>query len=171
LAIAANTTVFNIVDGLLWGVLPVREARRLVTFTEGRTGSYPDYLDYRDQTREVFEGGVCAHAFVPASLGGGGEPERVWGLLVTGNYFATIGATPAFGRGIQPDEDTVVDRDAVIVLSHALWRRRYASDPRIIGRDVVVNGRRYSVVGVAPPGFTGTDHGVQAQFWIPLAML
>jgi predicted permease len=172
LGIAANTTVFSIAEGLLWGVLPVRSSQRLVSFPDGgETFSYPDYADYRDQTADVFEGGMCAYfAFVPASIGGAGEPEHVWGQLVTGNYFSVVGATPALGRGIVPEEDKVVGRDQVVVLSDSLWRRRFGSDPGIIGRGILLNGQRYTVVGVAPRGFTGTDNGVLAEFWAPLAM-
>jgi len=79
LGCAANATVFSVASGLLWGVLPVRDPARVVMFSEGASFSYPDYLDYRDQTTDIFEGGVAAHfALVPASLGGTGEPERVW---------------------------------------------------------------------------------------------
>ena len=112
LGIAANTTVFSIAEGLLWGVLPVRDSQRLVSFPDGgETFSYPDYIDYRDQTADLFEGGVFAYfAFVPASIGGRGEPERVWGQLVSGNYFSVVGVTPALGRGILPEEDKVIGR-------------------------------------------------------------
>jgi predicted permease len=172
LGIAANTTVFSIAEGLLWGVLPVRDSDRLVSFPDGsETFSYPDYVDYRNQTADVFEGGVCAYfAFVPASIGGAGEPELVWGQLASGNYFSVVGVTPALGRGILPEEDKVVGRDQVVVLSHTLWRRRFGSDPDIIGRGILLNGQRYTVVGVAPRGFAGTDNGVLAEFWVPLAM-
>ncbi|MBZ5545717.1 MAG: ABC transporter permease [Acidobacteriia bacterium] len=171
LGIAANTTVFSIANGLLWGVLPVKDPGRLVAFAEGESLSYPDFIDYRDQTPQVFEGGVCAHfPLIPASLGAQSEPERIWGQAVSGNYFSVAGVTPALGRGILPSEDQVPGRDAVVVLSHALWRRRFASNPSIIGREAVLNGQRYTVVGVTPPGFTGTDRGLLAEFWVPLAM-
>ena len=172
LGIAANTTVFSIAEGLLFGVLPVRNSERLVSFPEGaETFSYPDYVDYRDQTAEIFEGGVCAYLlFVPASIGGTGEPERVWGQLVSGMYFSVTGVTPALGRGILPDEDKVVGRDQVVVISDSLWRRRFGADPGIISRAVLLNGHHYTVVGVAPRGFTGTDNGIVAEFWAPLAM-
>jgi putative ABC transport system permease protein len=172
LGIAANATVFSIAKGLLWGVLPVPDSERLVSFPDGsETFSYPDYMDYRNQTAEVFEGGLCAYlAFVPASMGGAGEPERVWGQLVSGNYFSVLGVTPALGRGILLEEDKVVGLDQVVVLSDTLWRRRFGSDPGVIGRGVLLNGRRYTVVGVTPRGFKGTDNGIVAEFWAPLAM-
>ncbi|MBI4875904.1 MAG: ABC transporter permease [Acidobacteria bacterium] len=170
LGIAANTTVFSIVNGLLLGDLPVHEPDRLVGFAGGRSMSYPDYIDYRDQTREVFEG-VSAHfPVVPASIGGDGKPERIWGQVVSGNYFSVIGVKPVLGRGVSVEEDQAAGRDAVVVLSHSLWRRRFGSDPAVAGRTVALNGQTYAVIGVAPPGFRGTDRGIVAEFWAPLAM-
>jgi predicted permease len=170
LGIAANTTVFSIVNGLLLGDLPVSEPERLIGFSGGRSMSYPDYIDYRDQARDVFEG-VSAHfPVVPASLGGTGEPERVWGQLVSGNYFSVIGVRPALGRGVAQAEDEAPGRDAVVVLSHALWQRRFGADPGVIGRAVPLNGQPYTVIGVTPPGFRGTDRGIVAEFFAPLAM-
>jgi len=171
LGIGANATVFSVANGLLWGVLPVKDPGRLVVFEEGESISYPDYIDYRDQTSQAFEGGVCAHfPLVPASLGGKGEPERAWGQAVSGNYFSVVGVTLALGRGILPAEDMVPGRDAVVVLSHSLWQRRLGSDPGILGRAVLLNGQRYTVVGVTPAGFYGTDRGFMTEFWVPLAM-
>ena len=168
LGIAANTTVFSIVNGLLLGNLPVADAGRLVGFSGGRTFSYPDYVDYRDQAHDVFEG-VCAHfPAVPASFGGGGEPERIWGQLVTGNYFGVIQPRFAFGRGITGEDEARAR--PVAVLSHALWRRRFAGDASIAGRTVLLNGLRFTVIGVTAPDFTGTDRGIRPEFWAPLAM-
>ena len=171
LGIAANATVFSVANGLLWGTLPVRDPVRLVVFNEGTSLSYPDFVDYRNQTQDVFEGGVCAHfPLIPASLGISGEPARVWGQAVSGNYFSVVGVPLELGRGILPSDDEVLGRDAVVVLSHALWQRRFASDPAIVGREAVLNGRRYTVVGVTAPAFIGADRGLRAEFWVPLAM-
>ncbi len=171
LGIGANATVFSIANGILWSALPVRDPGRLVTFAEGNSISYPDFVDYRDQTTGIFEGGVCAHfPLIPASLGGKGEPERVWGQAVSGNYFSVAGANLALGRGILPAEDVVGNHDAVVVLGHGLWQRRFGSDPAMVGHTIVLNGQRYTVAGVASTGFCGTDHGINAEFWVPLAM-
>lgn len=129
LAIAANATVFSIMNGLLLGSLPVAEPDRLLSFNGGRSMSRPDYLDYRDQTKDIFSG-ISAHfPLVPASIGGQGEPERVWGQLVSGNYFSVTGVRPSLGRGIAPQEAEVEGRDPVVVLSHGLWQRRFGADP------------------------------------------
>ena len=172
LGIAANATVFSVANGLLWGVLPVKDPGRMVMFSEGESFSYPDYMDYRDQTADVFEGGVAAHfPLIPASFAGTGEPERVWGQVVSGNYFSILGVNMALGRPILPEEeDQVVGRDHVVVLSHSLWQRRFGADAGILGRGVVMNGQHYTVVGVAPIGFYGTDRGIVSDFWVPLAM-
>lgn len=171
LGMAATTTVFSIVNGLFLGALPVKDPERVVSFFEGRSDlSYPDYLDYRDQTKEVFEGLGAHRSLVPASLGGAGEAERIWGELASGNYFSVLGVKPALGRTFLPEEDQVPGRDAVVVLSQALWRRRFGSEAGVVGRTVMLNGRRYTVVGVAPAGFQGTDRGVLPEFWAPLAV-
>lgn len=172
LGIAANATVFSVANGLLWGVLPVKDPGRMVMFSEGKSFSYPDYLDYREQTTDVFEGGVAAHfPLIPASLGGVGEPERVWGQVVSGNYFSILGVNMALGRPILPEEDRLMGRDHVAVLSHSLWQRRFGADAGILGRDVVLNGQRYTVVGVAPAGFHGSERGIVSDFWVPLPMV
>jgi predicted permease len=171
LGLAANATVFSIANGLLWGVLPVKDPARMVMFSEGNSFSYPDYLDYRDQTTEVFEGGVAAHfPLIPASIGGSGEPERIWGQAVSGNYFPILGVNMALGRPILPEEDRVMGREHVVVVSHSLWQRRFGADAGILKRGAVLNGQRYTVIGVAPAGFYGTERGIVSDFWVPLAM-
>jgi predicted permease len=170
LAIGANTTVFSIVNALLFGALPVNEPQRLLNFNEADSFSYPNYVDYRDQTKDVFEG-VCAFfPLVPASLGGVGEPERIWGQLVTGNYFSVAGVRMAIGRAFLPEEDRVAGRNPVVVLGHTLWSRHYRSNPSILGKAVILNNLRYTVVGVAPVGFHGTVRGILPEYWVPLSM-
>ncbi len=172
LGIAANATVFSIANGLLWGMLPVKDPGRLVMFSEGKSFSYPDYLDYREQTANVFAGGVVAHfPLVPASLGGGGEPERIWGQVVSGNYFPVLGVNMAAGRSILPEDDRVMGSGRVVVLSHNLWQRHFGGDAAILGRDVILNGQHYATVGVAPAGFHGSERGIMTDFWVPLSMV
>jgi macrolide transport system ATP-binding/permease protein len=163
LGIAANATVFSVANGLLWGVLPVKDPGRLVMFSEGKSFSYPDYLDYRDQTASVFAGGVAAHfPLIPASLGGAGEPERVWGEVVSGNYFSVVGVNMALGRPILPEEDGPQGRDHVVVLGYSLWQRRFGANASVLGQGVVLNGERYTVIGVASPGFSGSARNIVA---------
>jgi predicted permease len=172
LGIAANATVFSVANGLLWGVLPIREPGRMVMFSEGKSFSFPDYLDYREQTADIFEGGVVAHFdLVPASLGSVGEPERVWGQVVGGNYFSVLGVNMALGRPILEEEDRSPRSGQVVVLSHNLWQRHFNSDAGILGREVVLNGLSYTVVGIAPAGFHGSERGIVSDFWVPLSMV
>ena len=171
LGFAANATVFSVANGLLWGVLPVKDPGRVVMFSEGQSFSYPDYIDYREQTTDIFDGGVAAHfPLIPASIGGKGEPERVWGQAVSGNFFSTLGVAMAAGRPIVAEDDRIPAPDHVAVLSSSLWRRRFGGDPGILNREVVLNGQRYTVVGIAPAGFYGTDRGIVSQFWVPLCL-
>src|ERR1035438_5891671 len=171
LGFAANATVFSVANGLLWGVLPVRDPGRVVMFSEGESFSYPDYIDYRDQTKDIFDGGVAAHfPLIPASIGGNGDPERVWGQAVSGNFFSVLSVPMVLGRPISEQDDQPLGRDRVAVLSNKLWRRRFAADPNILSREVALNGQRYSVVGIAPAGFYGVDRGMVPEFWVPLSM-
>jgi len=171
LGFAANATVFSVANGLLWGLLPVKDPGRIVMFSEGQSFSYPDYVDYRDQTNDIFEGGVAAHfPLIPASIGGKGAPERVWGQAVSGNFFPTLEVPMALGRSIGLEDDQTAVGNRVVVLSSNLWRRRFGGDVNILNREVALNGQRYTVIGIAPAGFYGVDRGIASDFWVPLAV-
>jgi predicted permease len=171
LGFAANATVFSVANGLLWGLLPVKDPGQVVMFAEGNSYSYPDYIDYRDQSTDLFEGGVAGHfPLIPASIGGKGEPERVWGQSVTGNFFPALGVPMTLGRSIGPEDDQAGSHNHVVILSNNLWRRRFGGDANILNHDVALNGRFYTVVGVAPAGFYGVDRGIASEFWVPLAV-
>ena len=119
--------------------------------------SYPDYRDYRDSTRTL--DGLVVTETTALSLGAMSEAERaerLYGALVSGNYFAVIGVAPALGRTFSPDDDRVPNGSPVVVISDGLWHRRYAGDPAIVGRTVAINGHPLTVVGVMPPTFQGT---------------
>ncbi len=168
LGIAASTTIFSMVNATLLGSLPVRDPGGLYTVSGGQTFSFPEYRDFRDQSGGIFDGLAGHFPFAPASLAGGQAPERVWGDLVTGNYFQVVGPPMALGRGVVPPEDSVPGRDSVVVLSDALWRRRFGANRGVIGSSVLLNGHRYTVIGVTAPGFHGTDRGIIVEFWAPL---
>jgi hypothetical protein len=153
LGIGANTTIFSVVKAALLGSLPVSAPDRLVSFHQPSglvTLSYPDFVDYRDQT-DVFAGVAATYPVVPASIRASGEPERVWGQLVTTNYFSVLGAEPHLGRGFRDEDNT----SPVVVISEGLWSRNFGGDPGIVGKAVVLGGATYTVAGVAPPGFHG----------------
>ena len=171
LGFAANATVFSVANGLLWGVLPIPDPGRVVMFSEGSSFSHPDYIDYRAQSKDIFESGVAAHfPLIPASIGGAGDPERVWGQAVSGNFFSVLSVPMVLGRPISEEDDRLVGQGRMVVLSNKLWRRRFGADPNILNREVVLNGQRYSVAGVAPAGFYGVDRGMVPEFWVPLSM-
>jgi predicted permease len=148
----------------------VRDPGGLYVVSGGNSFPDPDYRDYARDCAAAFEGLAAHFPFAPANLASSGTPERIWGTLVSGNYFSTVGVPLALGRGIAPGEDEVSGRDAVVVLSNSLWRGRFNADPAIVGKTVMLNARPYTVVGVAAPGFTGTDSGIVSAFWAPLAM-
>ena len=153
LGIAANTVVFSMVNELMIRDMPVRDPDRLtVLVPNDNASSYPEYLDFRGQSGAVLQG-LAAHFSYPvsANLSGSGAPQRVWGQLVSGNWFSVTGAPLYLGRGILPYEDELRGRDAVLVLGYGLWRR-LGADPAIVGRRVILSGSPYLVVGVAPPG-------------------
>ncbi|HEY2471900.1 MAG TPA: ABC transporter permease [Terracidiphilus sp.] len=171
LGFAANATVFSVANGLLWGLLPVRDPGRMVMFSEGQSFSYPDYIDYRDQTNDIFENGIAAHfPLIPASIGGKGQPERIWGQSVSGNFFPSLEVPMALGRSIVPEDDQTTGHNHVVVLSNSLWRRRFGGDPNILNRDLALNGQHYTVVGIAPASFYGVDRGIVSEYWVPLAV-
>ena len=168
LGIGANSAIFSVVYGVLLRPLPYASPERLVVLygrypEYGRTStSLPDYRDWRDRSHS-FEQLAARHkgTFV---LTGDGEPERVIADRVTSNFFPTLGVRPAMGRGFLPDEDKVGGDDRVVVLSYGYWQRRFGGDPRIVGRQLQLSGRPWTVVGVVPRGF---EYGRAVDLWAP----
>ena len=121
LGIAANSTVYSIVNSMIYASIPVKEPNRLYTLNDGRSISWPNYQDISAQTTgKVFEGVTAFFPLVPANIGGNGQPERVWGQVASANYFRVAGVRPFLGRDFLDEEDRVEGRDAVVVLGHAL---------------------------------------------------
>ena len=175
LGIGANTAIFSLVDTVLLRPLPVREPSQLIAVdgqlrngTDFTLQSYLNYKDYRD--RNTVFSGLLAYRFVVASLSHNGVNERAWGFDVSGNYFDVLGVKPALGRGFLPEEDQTPDPHPVVILSHACWQKRFAGDPSIIGRKILLNTHPFTVVGVAPAGFVGTEVAFAPEFWVPLMM-
>jgi hypothetical protein len=128
--------------------------------------SYPDYEAFRDVP--VFAG-LLASMRVRAALSDEGQAEVIDGLLASGNYFAVLGLHPSRGRFFSPEEGRARAAQPVAVLSDQTWRRRFATDPEIIGRSVELNGRAFTVIGIAPRGFAGTGIEDMAEFFVPAA--
>ena len=171
LGIGVNGAIFGVMNALLFRRLPVSEPERLVTMNRsgsGPTHSYPDYRDIRDRTRTF--AGVAAYRFAPMNLGGSAAPARIWGYLATGNYFDVIGVRPIVGRAFTADDDRAPGSHPVIVLSYGCWQRRFGGDSSIAGRSVLVNGLPYTILGVMPPKFRGTELFFAPDVWVPMAM-
>lgn len=177
LGIAANTSIFTLVNAVLFKPMPVPHPEQLVALYTLEPNSrypgefsYPDYRDYRDHN-EVFSD-LFVHYGTPVSMKNSGDKaELIWGELVTGNYFTGLGVTPAAGRVLTPDDDRAEGRHPVVVLSHGFWKQRFGADPNIVGKDVRLNGHDFTVVGVARQGFSGTRFvGFIPDVWIPLTM-
>ena len=171
LGIGANTTVFTFVENILLRKLPVRGPRELRVLNWGgmQNVSYPNYADFRDRN-QVFSS-LIAYRFNPLSMNiQPRESYRVWGYEASGNYFETLGIQPALGRFFGPDEDNKPDANPMVVISHRFWRTRLAADSNVIGRRVKINGYPFTVIGVTPERFGGTELIVNSDYWIPMSM-
>ena len=106
----------------------------------------------------------------PATFEGNGEPDRVYGQWVSGDALDILGVKPAIGRLLTPSDDVHPGQHPVAVLSHEFWKRRFASDPRVIGRWVTIHDESLQIVGVAEAGFTGVEPGIMTDLWAPTMM-
>ncbi|HET6893201.1 MAG TPA: ABC transporter permease [Pyrinomonadaceae bacterium] len=176
LGIGGNAAIFGGVSAFILRPLPVPEPNTLVRLAEitdergvAEEFSYPDFVDYRNQS-SAFEG-ISAEAMVQAALNSENQNDVVWGQLVSGNYFDILRIKPIMGRTFLPEEDKTPGSHAVVVLGHSLWQRRLGSDPNIVGKKVQLNGRSYDVIGIAPESFKGSNFGLSLDFWVPVAMV
>jgi predicted permease len=181
LGIGANTTIFTFINSLLLRPPMVHEPAGLLEVWQYNTTrgngigsdmqlSFPEYEYYRDHNSS-FSGLAAFTGESPVMIWNrGGEGETLRAALVSANFFSILGIQPALGRGFVPEEDRGTNAAPVIVLSHALWQHRLGSDPAIVGKTLTLNGREYTVVGVAPGGFTGLLVGFSPDVWTPMAM-
>ncbi len=132
--------------------------------------SYPVYTDYRDGASS-FAGMAAFDDSEAFHLSTGGKAERVTGALVSGNFFELLGARPERGRLLSPSDDARPGASPVAVISHRLWAGRFGSDPQAVGSSVTLNGHPYTIVGVAPPSFTGVNLESLPDVWLPIAMV
>jgi predicted permease len=178
LGIGANSAIYSWVRGVLIEPLAgVGQQQDIVVVANRsrsgawRTLSYPDYVDLRDACKTL--DGLVVDSIVTVSLGATGEArhaERVYGSLVSGNFFDVLRTGMGLGRGFTRAEDEAPGRAPVVVLSHGLWQRRYAGDAAIVGQTIPINGKPYTVVGVAPADFPGVWSGLSLDLWIPVMM-
>ena len=166
LGIGLNTAIFSVVNVLLIRPVPVvKEQDRLMWLRAPI--SYPDYADYAEQTKS-FTGMAAATGTSEFSLSTNGEPEIIKGEYVTGNYFDVLGVSAFKGRTF--DKAEAQNATPVVVLSEHLWSTRFNSDPNIVGQQIPINGLNFTVVGVTPKNFIGTEVGLNRELWVPLLM-
>lgn len=177
LGIAATTTVFGWIDTtLLRPIVGVRAPKELVALEAvSKSGEVLKGLpqpDFRDFQRELtMASGIMAYHMSFFTVGPEDHPKRVMGQVVSANSFAVLGVNPFLGRTLTVAED--VDESGanpVAVISHRFWKSYFASDPKVVGRPVRINGRTMTIVGVTPPDFRGTIPGLAVDLWTPLSM-
>ncbi len=180
LGVGVNTGIFTLLNGMALRPLPVRDARSMVSVYQTIRGlknrnvngnesyfSFPEYQNYR-KNNHVFSGMLAYYPFLRATLGG--ERSRaVDGTLTSCNYFDVLEARPAMGRGFLPSDCVAKGASAVVVLRDGFWRSQFGADTGLIGKAITLNRTRFTVVGVAAPGFEGAEP-LQVDFWAPLTM-
>jgi predicted permease len=174
LGMAVNTTLFSVVNGFLLRPLPVPHPEQITVLALQQSAlprlnrfSYPDYEDIRDQSdsfRDVF-----GYRLTLASITADKRGDHCLVSRVTSNYFSALGVNPAYGRLILPSEGRTPGADPVIVLGYAYWRKRFAGDPEIVGKQVLVNEHPLTVVGVASKDFHGTYSVLDMDAYVPFS--
>lgn len=177
LGVGFNASIFTFVNAFLIRPLPVEHPDRLMSLDyradRSTAVSFPDYLDIRDRN-QVFTG-VAAIRPMPMALSisnseQAGTNNRIWGYLVSGNYFELLGVAPSGGRFLTPDDDGKAP-SPVAVLSYGCWQARFGADPQIIGKSVKINDVPFTIVGVAPAGFIGTERLYASEIWVPFSTI
>src|SRR5690242_12670069 len=178
LGIGANTAIFTLINQLILQPLPVKAPEQLVMLAGrgkhygGNNGpdrlSYPMYQEIRDKN-EVFSGMFCTYpSTVSATFQG--STELIGADFVSGNFFPVLGIGAAAGRVFNASDDLIQGGHPLAVLSYGYWRARFAADPGIVGKQIVVNGRALTIVGVSAAGFDGVEPGRAPQIRIPITM-
>ncbi|MGQ0647197.1 MAG: ABC transporter permease [Gemmatimonadaceae bacterium] len=177
LGIGMNTAVFSVIDALLLRPMPgARASEELVQIyrswpgIEFASSSPMNFRDVQERTTEVFQD-VAAWTFVALSIAADGKPQRMFGQMVSANYFNVLGVKPALGRMLVADEDRNPGAHPVVVLSHSTWQGTFGGDSAIVGRRIVLNGAPYEVVGVTPPELRSPIAVVAPAMWVPLMQL
>ncbi|MEO8678681.1 MAG: ABC transporter permease [Vicinamibacterales bacterium] len=176
LGIGGNAVVFSVFKGLALEPLPgVKDSATLAVVVSRSNGgrqvalSYPDYRYFRDHNESFTDLAGCDMA--PLSLGLGSRGERVWGEIVTGNYFQALGVHAQLGRTLSPADDVTPGKHPVAVINDGMWRRTFGSDPAIVGKTIQLNAHPYTVVGVLEPRFQGSIVSLVTDVFVPLMML
>jgi predicted permease len=175
LGIGANTTIFSLVNTIFFRPLPVERPEELIsifTTDEKNPGplpmSRPNAMDIAESNTSFSD--VTHFSFATVALASGGEPEQVFGFLVSGNYFDVLGVKAALGRTFLPEENQTLGTHPVVLLSDSAWKRRFGADPSIVGKPITINNNAFTVIGVTPEGFRGTFIGANPQMFLPMMM-
>src|SRR5215510_5223864 len=177
LGIGANTAIFSLVDAVLIKTLPVKNPERLFSLERGdlppsrsRPAFSRAFFEKAGMQQELLAG-VCTFASNPrVNVALNGQPEIASAQRVSGGFFAVLGVNALLGRTITEEDDKVPGAHPVVVISHHYWRRRFASDPAIVGKGISVNGHPFTIIGVTPPEFFGAIVGEAPDFWAPAMM-
>jgi len=180
LGVGANTAIFSLVDAITFRPLPVPNPGGLVTIdiaasrlTSFGASSYLDWVDFSSRsksfqslsTRQEMSAGMNPAGAVPD-----GKPQVVWGQLVSGNFFYTLGVQPVLGRTFLPEEDQTPGKYPVMVISYSLWKRTFEGDPKTIGKQVQLSGHSFTIIGVTPKSFSGVDLWFRPDVYLPMMM-
>jgi predicted permease len=176
LGIAANSTIFSWINSTLLDPIPgIAHTSDMITIMRGERSEHPtppfsylDFADLRDRTQTLT--GLLAYHDDYMGITGSAKPERVYGALVSSNYFEVLGVRPILGRSLGPTAPNERLGTAEAVLGYGLWQNRFGGDPSIIGKTIQINLHPYTIVGVAPEGFQGCKSGLRSDLWIPIGM-
>jgi putative ABC transport system permease protein len=176
LGIGANTTIFSWINSALLNPVPgLASPNEVVALTLSKAGENPFAFTYPDiqalrNGQQSFTG-ITACNITSLSLTGKGKPDRVWGMVTTANYFDVLGVRPILGRAFLPEEDEKPGGAPVAVISYRLWQTHFGANPDVVGQQVEVNQHPYTIVGVTPAVFQGSQTGVRTEIWLPIAMV
>jgi len=178
IGIGANGAVLSIIDRMFWRKLAVPHPEQLVLISSGSTherathrvgwSSFPDYLDIRRDAQGV--SGSIAYAMDDVALGDSLGGRRFLAAFVSGNYFAVLGALPARGRTIRPDEELPRGAHAVVVISDAFWHSQFGGAADVVGRALTIAKTKFTIIGIMPPGFVGLQAEGRTDLWLPYTM-
>jgi len=172
LGIGANTTVFSLLDAVRLRSLPIPNPEQIVDIATTEAGgephsdfSYPLYAGWRDHSKAL--SGMVAYTDINLGLAAGDQTERIRGEFVSANYFSVLGVQPVLGSAFAPDDERPGAPRAAVI-SYSLWNRRLAGEPSALQKTITLNGRTFSVMGVAPRGFSGLLRGLSTDVWVTL---
>ncbi len=176
LGIGANTTIFSWINSTLLNPIPgLASPNEVVSLSLGRGTdnpfpfTYPDFEMVRSGQQSFT--GLTGCNPTPLSLTGKGKPERIWGSVTSANYFDVLGVRPILGRGFLPAEDEKPGGAPVVVISYRLWQTHFGANPDVVGQTIEINQRAYTIIGVAPAVFQGSQTGLRSELWLPVMMV